>query len=250
MCIRDSGDAGDVFLEGIAGVFGDFLNVFEEDVAVHAVEWGVRMIEQRFPIFFRTAGNINDDQVAVALLGERVQPPDDLFLAHAGFPADDDGLPAQRAGFQMFQLAQQRGAFCVQHDGDGLGLFRRALRRNPRLPLGINIITGRNANQRVAPPVGLAGFSAEDVGLAADAQVQMCIRDRGIPLASHGGGPGNVNVLCAIESAIYIETGSLKGDGEFYVHPQVLKDGALQLTDVPGMGNDVNEAYIRKYRIC
>ena len=72
----------------------------------------------------------------------------------------------------------------------------------------------------------------------------------GIPLASHGGGPGNVNVLCAIESAIYIETGSLKGDGEFYVHPQVLKDGALQLTDVPGMGNDVNEAYIRKYRIC
>ena len=25
----------------------------------------------------------------------------------------------------------------------------------------------------------------------------------GIPLASHGGGPGNVNVLCAIESAIY-----------------------------------------------
>ncbi len=72
----------------------------------------------------------------------------------------------------------------------------------------------------------------------------------GIPLASHGGGPGNVNVLCAIESAIYIETGSLKGDGEFYVHPQVLKDGALQLTDVPGMGNDVNEAYVRKYRIC
>lgn len=71
----------------------------------------------------------------------------------------------------------------------------------------------------------------------------------GIRVASHGGGPGNVNVLCAIESAIYIESGSLKGDGEFYVHPMTLKDGSLLIPDTPGMGSDVLESYIKKYRV-
>ena len=47
----------------------------------------------------------------------------------------------------------------------------------------------------------------------------------GLRLASHGGGPGNVNVLCALESAIYIESGSLKGDEGFYAHPMKLRDG-------------------------
>lgn len=71
----------------------------------------------------------------------------------------------------------------------------------------------------------------------------------GIRLASHGGGPGNVNVLCAIESAIYIECGSLKESEGFYEHPMILKDGCLLIPQTPGMGTDLNKAYIEKYRV-
>ena len=71
----------------------------------------------------------------------------------------------------------------------------------------------------------------------------------GLRLASHGGGPGNVNVLCALESAIYIESGSLKGDEGFYAHPMKLRDGCLYIPEAPGMGTDIEPEYIRKYRI-
>jgi L-alanine-DL-glutamate epimerase-like enolase superfamily enzyme len=71
----------------------------------------------------------------------------------------------------------------------------------------------------------------------------------GLRLASHGGGPGNVNVLCAIESAIYLESGSLKGEEGFYKTPMRMKDGCMLIPDVPGMGTDIEEDYIKKYRI-
>ncbi len=71
----------------------------------------------------------------------------------------------------------------------------------------------------------------------------------GIRLASHGGGPGNINVLCALESAIYIESGSLKSEEHFYKTPMVMKDGELLIPNVPGMGCDIDPEYIKKYRI-
>lgn len=71
----------------------------------------------------------------------------------------------------------------------------------------------------------------------------------GIRLASHGGGPGNVNVLCALESAIYIECGSLKEDEEFYATPLKMENGCLLIPEVPGMGTDLDEEYIRRHRV-
>ncbi len=71
----------------------------------------------------------------------------------------------------------------------------------------------------------------------------------GIRLASHGGGPGNVNVLCALESAIYIECGSLKAEEQFYKTPLAMKDGELLIPSVPGMGCEINPEYIAKYRV-
>lgn len=71
----------------------------------------------------------------------------------------------------------------------------------------------------------------------------------GLKLASHGDGPGNVNVLCAIENAIYIESGSLKTANEMFQTQMKMKDGCILLPDAPGMGNDVAEDYIKKYRV-
>lgn len=71
----------------------------------------------------------------------------------------------------------------------------------------------------------------------------------GLKLASHGGGPGNVNVLCAAENAIYLESGSLKQENQMLKTQLVMREGAIRIPDTPGMGNDVREDYIEHYRV-
>ena len=71
----------------------------------------------------------------------------------------------------------------------------------------------------------------------------------GVKFASHGGGPGNVNVLCAIPNAIYLESGSLKNENSMLVNQLKMVDGEILLPDVPGMGGDVREDYIKAYRV-
>jgi len=72
----------------------------------------------------------------------------------------------------------------------------------------------------------------------------------GCKIASHGGGAANVNILCALPNAIYLESGSLKhqDDGMHAARLQLV-DGSILLPDVPGMGTEVREEYIAKYRI-
>ena len=71
----------------------------------------------------------------------------------------------------------------------------------------------------------------------------------GLKLASHGGGPMAVNVLCTLENAIYLESGSLKKEDDMNKTRLVMKDGAILIPDVPGIGIDLNEDYVAKYRI-
>ena len=71
----------------------------------------------------------------------------------------------------------------------------------------------------------------------------------GLKLASHGGGPLAVNILCALENAIYLESGSLKSENSMLKTNLVMKDGAILIPDTPGMGIDIKEDYIAKYRI-
>lgn len=75
-----------------------------------------------------------------------------------------------------------------------------------------------------------------EIGAIADAA--------GIPLASHGGGPANVNMLCVLPNAIYLESGSLKGENRMLKHRMRMVDGALLLPDAPGMGTEVDEDYV------
>ncbi|TDF92524.1 mandelate racemase/muconate lactonizing enzyme family protein [Paenibacillus piri] len=71
----------------------------------------------------------------------------------------------------------------------------------------------------------------------------------GLQLASHGGGPANVNMLCAIPNAIFLETGSLKKENHMLKTQLTMVDGEVLLPDTPGMGTDVNEDYIRAHRV-
>lgn len=71
----------------------------------------------------------------------------------------------------------------------------------------------------------------------------------GLKLASHGGGPGNVNVLCALSNAIYIESGSLKTENAMLTGQLKMVNGEILMPDTPGMGMEISEDYISQYRV-
>jgi len=61
----------------------------------------------------------------------------------------------------------------------------------------------------------------------------------GVELASHGGGPANLNILCAIPNAIYMESGG----------KQKIVDGAVLAPEAPGMSSEVQADFIAKHKI-
>ncbi len=66
----------------------------------------------------------------------------------------------------------------------------------------------------------------------------------GLKLASHGGGPANVNMLCTLPNAIFLESGSLKGENHFLKYRMRMANGELLLPDAPGMGTEPDEEYV------
>ncbi|MEO8126999.1 MAG: mandelate racemase/muconate lactonizing enzyme family protein [Bryobacteraceae bacterium] len=58
----------------------------------------------------------------------------------------------------------------------------------------------------------------------------------GVELASHGGGPANMNILCAIPNAIYMESGG----------KQRMVNGEVLAPEAPGMSSEVTAEFISK----
>jgi L-alanine-DL-glutamate epimerase-like enolase superfamily enzyme len=61
----------------------------------------------------------------------------------------------------------------------------------------------------------------------------------GVELASHGGGPVNMNILCAIPNAIYMESGG----------KQKMVNGEVLAPEAPGMSSQVTHEFIQKHKI-
>jgi L-alanine-DL-glutamate epimerase-like enolase superfamily enzyme len=60
-----------------------------------------------------------------------------------------------------------------------------------------------------------------------------------VELASHGGGPVNLNILCAIPNAIYMESGS----------NDKLIDGEAPGPQAPGMSSEPAPDFIAKHKV-
>ncbi|MFC1563242.1 mandelate racemase/muconate lactonizing enzyme family protein [candidate division KSB1 bacterium] len=134
------------------------------------------------------------------------------------------------------------------HEKDGYALLTEAL--------DIPIATGENEYTRYAfaelirrravdivqPDLRRTGGVTEwlEVGAIADAS--------GIPLASHGGGSAQLNILCAIPNAIFMESGSLKGQSNRF-EKLIMKDGKILAPKMPGLGSEMTSQYIERYRI-
>ena len=61
----------------------------------------------------------------------------------------------------------------------------------------------------------------------------------GLELASHGGGPVNLNMLCAIPNAIYMEVGG----------SEKAANGEILAPDSPGMSSEIPRASLDKYKV-
>lgn len=69
----------------------------------------------------------------------------------------------------------------------------------------------------------------------------------GVEVASHGGGPANLHMLLAMPNAIYMETGSLKGDSH-YVEPLRMRESAVLAPESPGMGSEMRGDWVNGFR--
>ena len=61
----------------------------------------------------------------------------------------------------------------------------------------------------------------------------------GVELASHGGAPTNMNMLCAIPNAIYMESGG----------KQKIVNGEVLAPESPGMSSEVSNDFITAHKI-
>lgn len=61
----------------------------------------------------------------------------------------------------------------------------------------------------------------------------------GVELASHGGGPANMNILCAIPNAIYMESSG----------KQKIVNGDVLAPEAPGMSSEVTADFIAKHKV-
>ena len=69
-----------------------------------------------------------------------------------------------------------------------------------------------------------------------------------LELASHGGGPTDLNMLLAMPNAIYMESGSLKG-GSSAMEQLRPAGSAVLAPEMPGIGSELRPDYIRKFKV-
>lgn len=120
--------------------------------------------------------------------------------------------------------------------------IRIATGENEYTKYGFLELLKRGAADVVQPDNRRAGGVIEWMEIAALADAY------GVDVASHGGGPTNMHMLLAMPNAIYIETGSLKGDNS-HVERLHMEKGEILAPETPGMGSELRREWIEKYRV-
>jgi L-alanine-DL-glutamate epimerase-like enolase superfamily enzyme len=151
------------------------------------------------------------------------------------------------------RVYQQMGCFWYEeplppHDKEGYAALAREL--------DIRIATGENEYTKYAY-VDLISRKAVDVvqpdnrrsgGVSEWMEIAAIADGFGLEVASHGGGPANLHMLLAMPNAIYMESGSLKGESST-LEPLRMIDGQVLAPETPGMGSELKPDYIRKYKV-
>jgi len=94
----------------------------------------------------------------------------------------------------------------------------------------------------VQPDARRAGGICEWMEIAAIADAAK------LPVASHGGGPVDLQVLLCMQNAIYMESGSFKGTGSTLERLRMVNSAVLA-PERPGMGSELRPEYLQKFKV-
>jgi L-alanine-DL-glutamate epimerase-like enolase superfamily enzyme len=120
--------------------------------------------------------------------------------------------------------------------------IRIATGENEYTKYGFLELLKRGAADVVQPDNRRAGGVTEWMEIAAIADAF------GVEVASHGGGVTNLNMLLAMPNAVYMESGSIKGDSSA-IEPLRMKNGEMLAPETPGMGSELKPDWVRKYKV-
>jgi L-alanine-DL-glutamate epimerase-like enolase superfamily enzyme len=94
----------------------------------------------------------------------------------------------------------------------------------------------------VQPDARRAGGISEWMEIAAIADAAK------LPVASHGGGPVDLQLLLCMQNAIYMESGSFKGTGSTLERLRMVNSAVLA-PERPGMGSELRPEYLQKFKL-
>ena len=94
----------------------------------------------------------------------------------------------------------------------------------------------------VQPDARRAGGVSEWMEIAAIADAAK------LPVASHGGGPVDLQMLLCMPNAIYMESGSFKGTGSTLERLRMVNSAVLA-PERPGMGSELRPEYLQKFKV-
>ncbi len=94
----------------------------------------------------------------------------------------------------------------------------------------------------VQPDARRAGGVSEWMEIAAIADAAK------LPVASHGGGPVDLQMLLSMPNAIYMESGSFKGAGSTLERLRMVNSAVLA-PERPGMGSELRPEYLQKFKV-
>lgn len=150
----------------------------------------------------------------------------------------------RKEALQRGRAYQEMGCFWLEEplppqDMEGFSLVAQAL--------DMRIATGENLNTKYAFADLLARRGADVVqpdnrragGVSEWMEIAAIAGGYEVEVASHGGGPTDLNMLLAMPNAIYMETGG----------PHKMIDGEVPAPEEPGMSSEVSAEEIRKYKI-
>jgi L-alanine-DL-glutamate epimerase-like enolase superfamily enzyme len=216
----------------------------EEDFkkrCVAAAEEGFRAIKLKVGMG-PLADDISRIKTARKAVGDKIELMVDANQAHSVSTALERGKAYQDLGVFWYEEP------LPPHDHDGyeeLGeklAIRIATGENEYTKYAFADLIRRRAVDVVQPDNRRTGGVTEWMEIAATADAFH------VELASHGGGPGNLNMLAAMPNAIYLESGSFKGRSMYEVDLKMV-DGEVLVPDVPGAGTAVRDDYIAEHRV-
>jgi L-alanine-DL-glutamate epimerase-like enolase superfamily enzyme len=150
----------------------------------------------------------------------------------------------RKEALRRARVYQDMGVFWLEEplppeDMEGFSILAQAL--------DMRIATGENLNTKYAFADLIARRGADVVqpddrragGVSEWMEIAAIAGGYNVEVASHGGGPTNLNMLLAMPNAIYMETGGAAK----------MIDGEVPAPEAPGMSSEVSAEEIRKYKV-